>query len=201
MSNKDKKGKSDKSKKQHVNKKSFSAGLGKKTKFYAIVGSIIAVFVALIVYSSYAFIINSKTDFGPLGSAHTHSAFLIKLNGKPIDFSQDKYQVKSKYIHVENGDGFTLHRHAENVTFNAFIHSVNMDIEDKCFNTDDGRQYCESPKNKLRYFINGNETRSDVLSNYIPNDNDRILILYGNETTSQIRNELEELKKIPIKVQ
>ena len=50
--------------------------------------------------------------------------------------------------------------------------------------------------NKLRTFINGNSTGS--ISDYILNNNDRLLVIYGNETDEQIANALDELNKIKI---
>ena len=134
-----------------------------------------------------------------LGSAHEHAAFLVKVNGKNIDFSQPKYQVQSDYIHVENGDGTTLHRHATNVTFADFLKSIKMDIDKKnnCLVFTNGTEYCDdNNNNKLRTFINGNSTKS--ISDYILKNNDRLLVIYGNENEEQIAKALDELNKIKI---
>ena len=50
--------------------------------------------------------------------------------------------------------------------------------------------------NQLRTFINGNLTNS--ISDYIINDNDRLLVIYGNETKEQLNEALDELNKIKI---
>ena len=161
---------------------------------------IIAAIVIIAVISIYVFSQNtlSVAGFGPLGSAHEHAAFLVKVNGQNIDFSQPQYQVQSDYIHVENGDGTTLHRHATNVTFVDFLKSVKMDIDKKnnCLAFTNGTEYCDDENNKLRTFINGNSTGS--ISDYILNNNDRLLVIYGNETDEQIANALDELNKIKI---
>ncbi len=161
---------------------------------------IIAAIVIIAVISIYVFSQNTQSvaGFGPLGSAHEHAAFLVKVNGKNIDFSQPQYQVQSDYIHVENGDGTTLHRHATNVTFADFLKSVKMDIDKKnnCLTFTNGTEYCDDNNNKLRTFINGNSTES--ISDYILNDNDRLLVIYGNETDEQIANALDEVNKIKI---
>ena len=161
---------------------------------------IIAAIVIIAGISIYVFSQNtlSVAGFGPLGSAHEHAAFLVKVNGQNIDFSQPQYQVQSDYIHVENGDGTTLHRHATNVTFVDFLKSVKMDIDKKnnCLAFTNGTEYCDDENNKLRTFINGNSTGS--ISDYILNNNDRLLVIYGNETDEQIANALDELNKIKI---
>ena len=108
---------------------------------------IIAAIVIIAGISIYVFSQNtlSVAGFGPLGSAHEHAAFLVKVNGQNIDFSQPQYQVQSDYIHVENGDGTTLHRHATNVTFVDFLKSVKMDIDKKnnCLAFTNGTEYCD----------------------------------------------------------
>jgi hypothetical protein len=135
---------------------------------------------------------------GAIGSAHTHAAFLVKVNGENIDFSQPQYQVVSDYIHVENGDGTTLHRHATNVTFAEFLKSVKMDIdeENNCLDFTNGTQYCNNNDNQLRTFVNGSPT--DSISDYVINDSDRLLVIYGNETEEQLTEALDELNKIQI---
>ena len=161
---------------------------------------IIAAIVIIAGISLYVFSQNtlSVAGFGPLGSAHEHAAFLVKVNGQNIDFSQPQYQVQSDYIHVENGDGTTLHRHATNVTFVDFLKSVKMDIDKKnnCLTFTNGTEYCDDDNNKLRTFINGNSTGS--ISDYVLNNDDRLLVIYGNETDEQIANALDELNRIEI---
>ena len=161
---------------------------------------IIAAIVIIAIISIYLFSQNtlSVAGFGPLGSAHEHAAFLVKVNGQNIDFSQPQYQVQSDYIHVENGDGTTLHRHATNVTFVDFLKSVKMDIDKKnnCLTFTNGTEYCDDENNKLRTFINGNSTGS--ISDYVLNNDDRLLVIYGNETDEQIANALDELNRIEI---
>jgi hypothetical protein len=160
---------------------------------------IIAVIAIIAVISMFLYSPNlPPSGFGALGSAHTHAAFLVKVNGENIDFSQPQYQVQSDYIHVENGDGTTLHRHATNVTFADFLKSIKMDLDEtnNCLVFTNGTQYCNNNDNQLRIFINGNSTES--ISGYVINDNDRLLVIYGNETQDQISEALDELNKIKI---
>ena len=165
----------------------FAAGRRKRKRYMKIVIPVIIAAVAVAISNKY----------GPLGSAHEHAAFLVKLDGVPIDFSQGKYQVKSRLIHVENNDGTTLHRHATNVPFIEFLKSVDMDIRNGCFVSDDGREYCDTADKKLRYFVNGNQT--DSIADYVINDNDRILVIYGDENGNELKQEINALREIPIR--
>lgn len=199
MSNKNKKNnENDDNKKK---KSYFDISRKKRSKnFKTIILPIIAAIVIIAVISMYVSSQNtlSVAGFGPLGSAHEHAAFLVKVNGQNIDFSQPKYQVQSDYIHVENGDGSTLHRHATNVTFADFLKSVKMDINKKnnCLIFTNGTEYCDDNNNKLRTFINGNSTKA--ISDYVLNNNDRLLVTYGNETDEQSDKALDELNNIEI---
>jgi hypothetical protein len=160
---------------------------------------IMAVIAVIAVISIYFYSPNlPPSSFGALGSTHTHGAFLVKVNGENIDFSQPRYQVQSDYIHVENGDGTTLHTHATNVTFADFLESVKMDLdeENNCLVFTNGTQYCNNNDNQLRTFVNGNSAES--ISDYIINDNDRLLVIYGNETEEQLTEAFDELNKIKI---
>lgn len=132
-----------------------------------------------------------ESKYGPYNGEHVHAAFMIILDGRQLDFSDSKYQLKSRFIHVENNDGTTLHRHAAAVPFGDFIKSVGMDITDSCFTTDDGSKYCSSENGQLRTFLNRDEITS--IANYVIQDKDRLLITYGNETDSQINNKLDAL--------
>jgi len=177
----------------------FSIMHQKKKRKVIIIVSIIALVLVIALISVLVFSVNSKSEnkFGALGSAHVHAAFIVKLNGTKIDFSKDKYQLKSRLIHVENGDGTTLHRHATNVPFSEFLRSEHMDINNGCFISDDNKHYCNNVKDSLKFFVNGNQTKD--LMDYVFNDNDRILVLYGNENMYQIKQELDALRQTVIK--
>ena len=139
-----------------------------------------------------------SAKFGGLGSAHDHAAFVVKLDATYLEFSAPQYQVKSLYIHVENGNGTTLHNHALSVPFGEFLHSINMNVANGCYVMDDGKQYCQDGNKRLRFFLNGAVQSQSVLMGYVLEDDDRFLIIFGNETSEQIDVELARLAKIRI---
>jgi len=136
-------------------------------------------------------------NFGPLGSEHVHAAFAVKINGEKLDFSQEKYQVQSQYIHVENNDGNTLHRHATGVPVGEFFNSVGMNITDNCFTLENKTSYCSNGNSNLEFYVNGNNTNS--IANYILNEGDRILIVYGNKNAMETQQDLDALRLSEIK--
>ena len=133
------------------------------------------------------------TLFGGLGSAHEHAAFLVTIEGKPIDFSQQKYQVKSQYIHVENGVGTVLHKHAIRVPVGEFFASVGMQVTSNCFVSDDGSTYCNGDDKKLRFFLNGIELDPSAINSYVLNENDRVLLYYGEDSENAIQDALNSV--------
>lgn len=137
-----------------------------------------------------------ESKYGQYNSEHVHGAFMIFVEGEQLDFSQDKYQLKSRFIHVENNDGTTIHRHATGVPFGDFLKSIGINIIERCLVLDNETKYCEHDNVKLRFFLNHNEVNS--IMGYIIQNGDRLLITYGNKTDSEINAELADLQKVTI---
>ena len=172
----------------------FAAGRRKRNKMLM---KAIPVAAAVIIGSVAAALAYQSQNPYTLGSTHEHAVFAVKLDGQAIDFSQGKYQVKSRLIHVENGDGTTLHLHALGVPFSEFLKSVNMKIENSCFVRDDGVSFCDSEEKNLRSFVNGEEVES--LNNYVLKEDDRMLLIYGSESDAAIQSEIEALRNTPVR--
>ncbi len=206
--NKKRKNPEDNNNKNNINNKvtenntSYFARGRKKRKQYmkiiipAIVGVIaISIVLAMLFPGS-----NTYAKYGAIGSEHVHAAFIVDLNGTKINFAQPKYMIRSNYIHMENHngapDGTTLHRHATMVPIGEFLKSVRMDISNGCFITDENKRFCENNNSKLAYYINGNQTK-DIMG-YVLKDDDRILILYGNQSSSEVNNDIQELNNVTI---
>ncbi len=161
--------------------------------------AVIAAVAVGIGYGVYSYAQNpSRTaSFGALGSTHEHTAFRLFINGQVIDFSQPKYQVKSQYVHFENGDGDTIHKHATGVDIGFLFETLGMKFTSECIAMDDGTDYCNDSNNTLKFFVNG--VRNDMFNNYVLNDGDRILLSYGSETQEQIDEQLKVLETLSIK--
>jgi hypothetical protein len=177
----------------------FAASRKKRNKRLMLIIPAVAALIAvtayaLSVYSSH--ITPNNPAYGVLGSAHVHAAFAVKLNGTKLDFSDNKYQVKSRFMHVENGDGDTLHRHATGVPVAEFFKSIKMNATDSCFTNDNGTKYCSNGKQNLEFYVNGNKTKS--IADYVFNDDDRILVVYG-DSPIQVKQDLDQLQQSPIK--
>ena len=98
MSNKNKKNIKDDDYDANKKKKSYLDVTRKKRKksIKTVVLPLIAVIAIIAVVSIFLYAPNlPPAGVGAIGSAHTHAAFLVKVNGENIDFSQPQYQVIS----------------------------------------------------------------------------------------------------------
>jgi len=128
---------------------------------------------------------------GKLGDEHIHASMLVKIFGDKFDFSTPNYQVKTSWIHFENQDGDTIHRHSTGVELEFLFDSMRIGVDDKCFVFPDGRQFCTNDDYSLKFFVN--QQKVDDIRNYVVQEDDRILITYGNESQEDIDKQLAEL--------
>lgn len=172
----------------------YESSKRKQRKYLLIIVPIIAVVVGVLAVTATMYSAELNR-YGSVGSAHEHAGFMINVNGTPIDFSQERYQVQSRLIHVEGGDGFTLHRHTDRVPFGEFLASVGMGIEDGCFSISgagQAQEFCSNGEENLRVFINRTElTPPSSITDYIVEDGDRILVTYGSQSAEQLSQELD----------
>ena len=124
---------------------------------------------------------------------HEHADFAVYLDGKKLDFTSSKYQSSKENpldpdAHLHDGNGDVTHKHRKGITLGYFFKTIGMKFDNQCFETNDGKQYCNAVDKKLRMYVNGKE--NTTFGNYEFTDLDRILITYGSEAnlTSQINS-------------
>ena len=154
--------------------------------------------IGLIVgYASYEFVTmgtdtpGAPPGAGKLGDEHVHASLLVRIFGDKFDFSATTYQIKSSWIHFEESDGNTIHRHSSGVTLDYLFGTLGIGIDEDCYIFADGRQFCTNEDYSLKYFINGNSVSS--INDHVIQDDDRILISYGGETQAQINDQMNEV--------
>ena len=160
--------------------------------------------IAIIVgYAGYEFmnmdsnIPGAPPNAGKLGDEHEHASLLVRIFGDKFDFTSPTYQIKSSWIHFEDSDGTTIHRHSSGVTLGYLFANLGVDIDSECYKFPDGRQFCSNEDYRLKYYIN-HQIVKDV-NDYVLEEDDRILITYGSETPEQIEEQLKELDSQIIK--
>jgi len=200
----------------------YAAKISKnKRKTTLMATGILALIAVIVGYSVFIFMTQVDTSgalgapdgSGRLGDEHEHASVLVRIFGDKLDFSSPAYQIKSSWIHFEDSDGTTIHRHSSGVTLGYLFDSLNIIVGwesrgytdllrpsetlDPCFIFPDGRQFCTNEDYSLKYFIN-HEPVKDI-NDYVLEEGDRILITYGSETPEQIEEQLMELDSQVIK--
>ncbi len=174
-----------------------------KRKTTLMAAGILALIAVIVGYSSYVFITmdsnvpGAPPGAGKLGDEHVHSSLLVRIFGDKFDFAVPSYQIKSSWIHFEDSDGTTIHRHSSGVTLGYLFDSLNIGIDTKCFVFPDGRQFCTNEDYSLKYYINHQPVSN--IYDYIFEDGDRIMISFGAETPEQVEEQLLELDSQIIK--
>ena len=164
---------------------------------------ILALIVIIAGYAGYEFINldsnapGAPSGAGKLGSEHEHASLLVRIFGDKFDFSSPAYQIKSSWIHFEDSDGTTIHRHSSGVTLGYLFSNLGIGIDSECYKFPDGRHFCTNEDYSLKYYINHQPVKD--INDYVFEDGDRILITYGSETPEQIDEQLMELDSQIIK--
>ena len=182
----------------------YAAKISKnKRKSNLMAGGILVLIAIIIGYSGYVFVTmdadipGAPPGAGKLGGEHEHASLLVRIFADKFDFSVPTYQIKSSWIHFEESDGTTIHRHASGVTLGYLFDSLNIGIDSECYAFPDGRQFCTNEDYSLKYYLN-HQLVNDIYD-YVIQDDDRILITFGNETPEQIEEQLIELDSQIIK--
>ena len=180
----------------------YAAKISKnKRKTTLMATGILALIAVCVGYSVFVFMTQVDTSgalgapdgAGRLGDEHEHASLLVRIFGDILDFSSPAYQIKSSWIHFEDSDGTTIHRHSSGVTLGYLFNSMGFTVNDECFVFPDGREFCNEQNEdySLKYYINHELVKS--ISDYVLEEGDRILITYGSETPEQIEEQLREL--------
>ena len=164
---------------------------------------ILSMIGVIVSFACYEFITSTNNvpgapeNAGKLGAEHIHASMLVNIFGDKFDFSTPNYQVKTPWIHFENQDGDTIHRHSTGVELEFLFNSMNIATDENCFVFPDGRQFCTNEDYSLKFYIN--QQLVEDIRKYIVQEDDRILITYGNEDQLAIDKQLAELNAQAIK--
>lgn len=129
-------------------------------------------------------------------AVHVHSDVLVYIEGEQFDFTEEKYQssienILHKNYHFHDNDDNVIHRHAAGLTLPEFFDSLGFTLTDDCLTTDQGQEYCTQSDGVLRLYVDG-EIQEDV-TNYIPQEEDRILVYYGAPDDPAVDTYLNEI--------
>ena len=158
---------------------------------------ILSMIGVIVAFACYEFVTSTNNvpgapeNAGKLGDEHIHASLLVNIFGDKFDFSTPNYQVKTPWIHFENQDGDTIHRHSTGVELEFLFNSMSIGLDENCFVFPDGRQFCTNEDYSLKFYIN--QQLVEDIRKYVIQEDDRILITYGNEDQLAIDKQLAEL--------
>lgn len=123
---------------------------------------------------------------------HVHADFAVFTNQSKLDFSQTQYQssvghLKDEHVHLHDGDGKVVHRHAEGVTFAQFLTSLGYGLTNDCLTSDTNVQFCTNASSSLSLYVN--EKAVEDKTAYVPQEEDKILLTYGAKD-ADVKSEL-----------
>ena len=173
-----------------------------KRKFTLIASGVIAGVAIVIGITGFMFYQNTYTapdaplGAGTLGDEHEHAAIKVIIFKDEFDFSSPAFQVKNRYIHFENQDGETIHRHASGVPLGFLFNTLNIGLTDECYIFPDRREFCNNDDYSLKFYVNHQKVPS--ILDFVLKDGDRILISYGNENGTQIDEQLARVDSVAI---
>jgi len=112
---------------------------------------------------------------------HVHADFHIVVRDTLVDLSGDTFQTTSQqelhdHAHLHDNNGDVKHIHAQGVTFAEFLASLGITLTDTCLTLDN--KYCSNESEEILLFVD-NELYTQPISQYIPVDDERILLYYG----------------------
>ena len=174
-----------------------------KRKNQLIAAGVLATVGAIVAYAAITFIDSggnlpgSPPGAGPLGGEHEHASILTLIHGDRFEYSGQSYQVQDNWIHFENQDGTTIHRHAANVTLGYLFETLDVELTDECYVFPDrSRTFCTDEDFALKFYINGESVPG--ITDYVVEDGDKVLISYGDEDDERLAEQLARLDDQPI---
>ncbi len=173
-----------KERRQTEKKRRSRVKLVRKTLLYAVSIAI----VGGLVYGVYLASISSS-DIGPAGSTHEHAVLAIFIDETPLDFSTDRFQVQDERAHFEEGDGYKIHKHATGMTLGFFLNTLDITLDSGSLLLYDGVEYANQTDKTVKFYVNG--VANYEFGDYAINEQDEILISYGDDNPEEIQRQLE----------
>jgi hypothetical protein len=151
--------------------------------------------ITLLAGASY-YLYTKYTSYKNTAEVHVHAGFLIIVNDTALDLTAEKYQssaerVNHADVHLHDGDDNVVHRHADGITFAEFLASLGFTLTNECLTDDAGISYCSDGNNILSLYVNG--TPKTVLTEYIPQEEDRVLLYYGSRSNQKLSDYLNNV--------
>lgn len=126
---------------------------------------------------------------------HVHADFHIVVNNTLVNLDDDIFMTTStqephEHLHLHDNNGDVEHIHIEDKTFVEFLSSLEIEVTNDCITLDD--TYCADDENVFQLYVN-NELYEGNTTDYIPLDDDSVLLYYGLDDTDLITKHLSNV--------
>lgn len=163
------------------------------TAGWVLLGALIVLAVRFVTYS-------------PPETTHYHANYAVYINGVREEFKAPQYyqdvtacsaeesnNPKTR-THMHNNINDVIHVHDKAATWGQFFENIGWTLGKTSIITGDGTVYTENEQNKLHLILNGQDyTSLGGIANMVINSEDKLLVSYGNESTSTA---MDQYKKI-----
>lgn len=161
--------------------------------------TIIAIIIAIIIISSFA---TYRFGVSSLGSEHIHAQYGVIIKDMKLDFDTEKYPEYlngDDQIFLEEYYDYLIHRYAPNADLGRFFGGMEIEFNSECLVLDKPisdlteTEFCNNGNKTLKMFVNN--STNNQFDKYIPMDKDMILIIYGNQNSTEIQDMVNEFSK------
>lgn len=133
------------------------------------------------------------SGIGHLKSAHIHAAIKVYISGQAIDFSKREYQLKTSFVHFEDGNGDAIHIHATGLTLSHLLMSLGINFDNNCI-VIENKDYCNEGNKTLKFYVNGEQNTE--FGSRIMADLDSYLISYGSENEADVQKQIDSVANL-----
>lgn len=120
-----------------------------------------------------------------------HASFAINTHGTTRTFTDPMYHNQSEEAYITAEDPAIITIKKPGITWQAFFDTLPFEVTPICLTTGLNEVYCTNAENKLSFYLNGAED-PNALDKEI-NDQDTLLINYGNPNKTQEESQPESL--------
>lgn len=122
------------------------------------------------------------------------ASFAIFTNGTFRIFTDPKYHNLSPEVFLETPHVNVINVKKDGVTYQDFFNTLPMKLDKNCLITGTNQTFCTGEKNKLRFFINGEED-PNALEKVI-SEGDKLLVTFGDLTDAQIESQNQKIPNL-----
>lgn len=124
------------------------------------------------------------------------AAFAIYTNGIFRVFTAAMYHNLSEDVYIQAENPNIVHVKKSGVTWDYFFKTLPFSVTRDCLITGTKETFCTNQTKTLKFYLNG--ARNDNLLNIEIKPNDKGLITYGEESETEIHQQIEQLSLVSI---